>query len=72
MIQLDTHTQVGRFTNGRMRSRATLSVAEVIADAHEKIYRAINDPQNEYGQDAAVAIGLRDPNNVRVILAGQL
>mmetsp|Transcript_12581 Transcript_12581/g.38487 ORF Transcript_12581/g.38487 Transcript_12581/m.38487 type:complete len:98 (-) Transcript_12581:2828-3121(-) len=64
--------QVGRFTNSRTRSRAKSAVADALADAHKRIYDAVKDPKNEYGEDGVAAIGLRAPENIRVILAGQL
>jgi len=64
--------KVNLIQNIRMRNRAKSVVADLVAQAHESLYHAILDPKNEYGPDAAMAIGLRSPEKVTLILRGQV
>mmetsp|Transcript_18339 Transcript_18339/g.38318 ORF Transcript_18339/g.38318 Transcript_18339/m.38318 type:complete len:698 (-) Transcript_18339:1431-3524(-) len=64
--------KVNLIINTRMRNRAKSAVAEGIANAHAQLHAAILDPRNGYGPDAAVAVGLRDPRKVSLVLNGRL
>lgn len=61
--------QVDKINNLRSRNRARAAVAESLARTHTAIYKAVQDPQNEYGPDAVTAIGLRDAEKVELILS---
>lgn len=59
---------VAKISNVRARHRAQLAVARNIATAHAELHAAVLDEDNFYGQDAAVAVGLRDPAKIELIL----
>lgn len=60
---------VSKITNVRARNRARAAVAESLARTHTEIYKAVQDPGNQYGPDAVSAVGLRDPQKVELILS---
>lgn len=60
---------VTKITNVRARNRARAAVAESLARTHTAIYRAVEDPTNEYGPDAIAGVGLRDAEKVELILS---
>ncbi|KAA8496429.1 Conserved oligomeric Golgi complex subunit 6 [Porphyridium purpureum] len=64
--------KVNLVQNVRMRNRAKVSVAELLSEAHAALYNAVIDPKNEYGPDAAAAVGLRTPDMVSLVLQGQV
>jgi hypothetical protein len=59
---------VTKITNIRSRNRAREAVANAVSRAHVDITTAVLDLANGYGDDAAVAIGLRDAEKVSVVL----
>lgn len=62
---------VGKITNVRARNRARENIARIVAEAHKDLFDAVADPFNEYGEDAATIIGLRDPAKVALVLTGR-
>lgn len=60
---------VNKITNVRARNRARAAVAESLARTHTAIYKAVEDPANEYGPDSIAAVGLRDAAKVELILS---
>eukprot|EP00178_Gracilaria_changii_P001852 TRINITY_DN1261_c0_g1_i1.p1 TRINITY_DN1261_c0_g1~~TRINITY_DN1261_c0_g1_i1.p1 ORF type:complete len:668 (-),score=108.39 TRINITY_DN1261_c0_g1_i1:4745-6748(-) len=59
---------ITKITNVRWRNRARAAVAVSLATTHLEIYKALQDPANEYGSDAIAVVGMRDPEKVKLIL----
>lgn len=59
---------VAKIANVRSRHRAQTAVARNVARAHAELHAAVLEPENDYGADAAAAVGLRDPAKIELIL----